>query len=149
AATLDVACERDPGCLDLARGQPAAVDRLQAEVAEGEPRATPRRPLAAALHHLPPFDFLRLQHGSLERSAADGGALLLLLLGQHLAAEDPDLDADDTVGRVRLRETVRDLGPERVQRHPSLAVPLAARDLGATEATRRLDTDPERSHPHG
>src|SRR5574340_620870 len=33
---------------------------------------------------------------------------------QHLALEHPDLDADDAVGRLRLREPVVDIGAQRV-----------------------------------
>src|SRR3989441_13071658 len=39
-AALDVARERDARCLDLARREPAALDGLQAVVAEGERGAT-------------------------------------------------------------------------------------------------------------
>src|SRR5438046_556865 len=52
------------------------------------------------------------------------------------------------VGPVRLGETVRGLGAELVQRHPSLAAPLATRDLGAAETSRRLDANAERTHAH-
>ena len=45
-------------------------------------------------------------------------------------------------------ETVADFGAQRMQRHATLAIPLAARDLGAAEATRRLDADAERAHAH-
>src|SRR5512144_2450662 len=58
-----------------------------------------------------------------------------------LALEDPDLDPDDAVGRPGFRETVVDVGAQRVQRHATLAVPLAARDLGAVQAARRHDLD--------
>ena len=45
AAALDVAGDRDTSRLDLARGEPARLERLQAEVAEGDvvpPLALPR-----------------------------------------------------------------------------------------------------------
>src|SRR5205823_2276707 len=98
-AALDVARERDARRLDLARREPAALDGLQAVVAEGERGATPRHALAAALLHLAPLDLLRSEHDG--SSHAEGGALLLLLPGQDLAAEDPHLDADDAVGGLR------------------------------------------------
>ena len=42
-----------------------------------------------------------------------------------------------------LAEAVVDVGAERVQRHPTFAVPLGAGHLGAAEATRALDPDAE------
>ena len=96
-AALDGARERDAGGLDLARREPAAVERLQAVVAERERRAAPGRALAAALLHLAPLDLLRLRAWSRPRHDAERGALLLLLPRQHLAAEDPHLHADDAV----------------------------------------------------
>src|ERR1700736_3731569 len=48
--------------------------------------------------------------------------LLDLHLVEHFALEDPDLHADDAVGRVRLRQTVVDVSAERVQRNSSFAV---------------------------
>src|ERR1044071_3535458 len=66
--------------------------------------------------------------------------LLLLLFGQHLAAEDPDLDADDAVGRLRLCEAVADVGAQRVQRHAPFTVPLGARDFRSEEHTSELQS---------
>src|SRR5204862_785695 len=139
AATLDVTRQRDARGLDLACREPAALRRLEAEVAEGEARATPGRALAATLLHLAPLDLLRGEHG--RSSDAERGALLFLLLREHLAAEDPDLDADDAVGGARLGEAVVHVRAERVQRHAALAVPLPARDLRAAEPSRGLDAD--------
>src|SRR5262245_61469439 len=51
--------------------------------------------------------------------------------GQHLALEDPDLHPDGPERRVRLGEAVVDVGPQGVQRHAALAIPLLARDLRA------------------
>ena len=42
---------------------------------------------------------------------------------------------------LSLAEAVVDVGPERVQRHPALAVPLAPRHLGAAEPSRALHPD--------
>src|SRR4029079_2524212 len=53
------------------------------------------------------------------------------VVGQDLALEHPDLDPDDAVRGARLREAVVDVGTQRVQRHATFAVPLAARDLDA------------------
>ena len=44
---------------------------------------------------------------------------------------------------ARLAEAVVDVGAQRVQRHPTLAVPLGAAHLGAAEATRALHADAE------
>src|SRR6185295_2332366 len=53
---------------------------------------------------------------------------------EYLALEDPDLDADDAVSRLRLGRAVVDVSAERVQRNAALAGPLRARDLGAVQA---------------
>src|SRR6478672_1222345 len=66
----------------------------------------------------------------------------------HLALEHPYLDADDAVRRVRLGESVVDVGAQRVQRHAALAIPLAARDLDAVEASRAHDLDALRAEAH-
>src|SRR5215469_3933328 len=60
---------------------------------------------------------------------------------QDLALEDPYLYADHTVGGGSLGEAVVDVGPQGVQRHAALAVPLAARDLGAIQAARDAHLD--------
>src|SRR3954465_2152991 len=68
------------------------------------------------------------------RLAALGGTLLRAgALGEHLAAEDPHLAADLAVGGLGLGEAIVDVGAQRVQRHPALAVPLVARHLGASQ----------------
>src|SRR5262249_32167519 len=64
-----------------------------------------------------------------------------LLLLQNLAAIDPRLDPDHTVGRVGFRETVIDVGPQRVQRKLALQVPLTARDFGAVQSARNSHLD--------
>ena len=65
------------------------------------------------------------------------------LVGEDVALVDPDLHADAAVGGLGLAEAVVDVGAQRVQRHPALAVPLGAGHLGAAEATRALDPDAE------
>ena len=63
-----------------------------------------------------------------------------LVAGRHdLALVDPDLDADPAEGRLRLREAVVDVGPQRVERHPPLGVRLGARHLAAAEAPPARD----------
>ena len=46
-------------------------------------------------------------------------------------------------GGLGLAEAVVDVGAQRVQRHPTLAVPLGAAHLGAAEAARALHPDAE------
>src|SRR6058998_3982943 len=46
---------------------------------------------------------------------------------------DPALHTNDSVGRVRLCESVVDVGAQRVQRHTSLEIPFRARDFGAVQ----------------
>ena len=48
------------------------------------------------------------------------------LVGEDVALVDPDLHADAAEGGAGLAEAVVDVGPQGVQRHPALAVPLAA-----------------------
>src|SRR5262249_51184197 len=55
-----------------------------------------------------------------------GSGLGRPLGGQDLALEDPDLHADGAIRRVRLGEAVVDVRPQRVQRYPPVAIPLAA-----------------------
>src|SRR4030095_6718357 len=64
------------------------------------------------------------------------------------APEYPDLDADDAVRRARLGKAVVDVGAQRVQRHAAFAVPLAARDFCAVQASRRHDLDALRTQAH-
>src|SRR5689334_17253333 len=52
----------------------------------------------------------------------------------QVAAVDPDLHADPTVGRVGVDLAVADVGAERPERDATFAVPFAAAHLGATEA---------------
>src|SRR6266567_340133 len=66
-----------------------------------------------------------------------------------VAAVDPDLHADPAKGSARLVEPVVDVRPQRVQRHPALAVELRARHLGAAEATGALHPDALGSALHG
>src|SRR5262249_809075 len=62
-----------------------------------------------------------------------------------VAAIDPDLHAHAAAGGLGLTEAVVDVGAQRVQRHPTLAIPLGAAHLGATQAARALDADTQRS----
>src|SRR5687767_8613378 len=80
-----------------------------------------------------------------QRLARHAGAAALL---QHLALEDPDLDADRAGGGARDGRAVVDVGAQRVKRDAALAVLLVARDLGAAEATGRLHADALRAELH-
>src|SRR5438093_10377526 len=77
----------------------------------------------------------------------DGPLGLRGRLGEHLALEDPDLHADRPVRRVRGGHSEVDVGAQRVQRHPTVAIPLAAGDLGAAQAPGAGDPDPVGAQP--
>src|SRR6185312_2642591 len=63
AATLDVAGHGDTSGLDLARRDPAALERLEAEIAEGDRVAALGAPAHAVLLRLAEFGSLRGHHG--------------------------------------------------------------------------------------
>src|SRR5215475_2665872 len=158
--TLQVASHGAPRRLDLARGNAARFDGLQAEGAEIERVAALGRTVDAALVGLPVLGSLRLQHSvpsSDPRRRALARDLLLLralvlrhrVVRQDLALENPDLDAASAVGRLGRRPSVVDVGAQRMQRHTPLAVPLHARDLGAAQAPAAVDADAARPQPHG
>src|SRR5437868_10124591 len=70
----------------------------------------------------------------------------LLVLGhrvvlEDLALEDPDLDAAGAERGERGRNAVVDVGAQRMQRHPAFAIPFHARDFGAAETTRAVDSN--------
>src|SRR5260370_36455676 len=69
--------------------------------------------------------------------------------GQSLALEHPDLDADDPVRRLRFGRAELDVGAERVERDPALAVGLDAAHLAAAEAAGAADPDALRAELHG
>src|SRR3954462_492020 len=70
----------------------------------------------------------------------------LLVLGHRIvledfALEDPDLDTAGAERRERGRNAVVDVGAQRVQRHAAFAIPFHARDFGAAETARAVDTN--------
>ena len=73
------------------------------------------------------------------RDAASPPRDALEALRHDLALVDPDLDADAAGRGARLDEAVVDVGADRVQRHATLVVRLAAAHLAAAEAARALD----------
>src|SRR4051794_39211364 len=74
AAALDLAGHRDTGGLDLAVGQPARVERLQAVLAELHPGLAAREPGSAPTVLLAVLDALRGEHLPATPSAAATGA---------------------------------------------------------------------------
>src|SRR5262249_6757196 len=72
-----------------------------------------------------------------------------LVAGRHdLALVDPDLDPDAAVRRLGLDEAVVDVGADRVQRHATLGVALAAAHLGAAQPAAALDADAGGARAH-
>src|ERR1700681_1115516 len=67
------------------------------------------------------------------------GACAPALLLEEISLVDPDLDPDDAVGRVRLRDAVVDVRLQRVERQPPFLIPLGAGDLGAAQAAADHD----------
>src|SRR5215207_7341639 len=63
------------------------------------------------------------------------------LATDDVALVNPHLHADAAEGRLGLVQPVIDVGAQRVQRHPTLAVELRTAHLGAAEAARALHAD--------
>src|SRR5580692_5936076 len=77
-------------------------------------------------------------------SAVAFGHLLVLghrIVLEDFTLEDPDLDAAGAERRERGGHAVIDVGAQRVQRHAAFAVPFHARDFGAAETARAVDTN--------
>src|SRR5699024_9775465 len=60
---------------------------------------------------------------------------------EHFALIDPNLDADLAVGRIRLGETVVDVGAQRLEGNGALVIVLAAGDVGAGQTAADLNLD--------
>src|SRR3546814_3363535 len=72
-------------------------------------------------------------------------------MAENLALEDPHLDPAHAIGGVRGRFGIVDIGAQRVQRHPTFAIPFGARDFRAAETAGAVDPDAlgaERSEEH-
>src|SRR5580698_1929986 len=80
--------------------------------------------------------------GGFRAGAASLGDVGLLLA-------DPALDADLAVDGEGLGEAVVDVLAQGVERNPALALPFAARDVGAAKAARALDLDALGAERHG
>src|SRR6202051_4845616 len=158
ARTLHVTGQRASRGFDLTRGDALGRHRLQAELTERQRRARRRGAVDPALVRLPALRFLSLYHGvapsNLFKSRSSGVAARprslafghLLVLGHRVmledfALEDPDLDAAGAESGERSRHPVIDVGAQRVQGHAALAIPLHARDFGAAETARAVDTN--------
>src|SRR6266852_3801361 len=70
-------------------------------------------------------------------------------LRQHFALEDPHLHADGAVCGVGRGHPKIDVGADRVERHPAVAVPLAPGDFTAAQPSRAGDTDPVGTQSEG
>src|SRR5215467_8728855 len=166
ARALHVAGERAGRSLDLARGDPLRLQRLEAELTERQVDARGRNPLDAAFVRLAELGAHRLQHGCSplsvpcpERSRCVATrtpnlAFRHLLVLRHgivfhdLSLEDPDLHAAGAVGGKSRGDAVVDIRVQRMQRHAALAIPFHARDLRAAEPARAIDADAAGAEPH-
>src|SRR4030088_1186541 len=77
------------------------------------------------------------------RTVAFGHFLVLghRIVLEDFAFEDPDLDAAGAECRERGRDAIVDIGAQRVQWHAAFAIPFHARDFGAAETARAVDTN--------
>jgi hypothetical protein len=73
---------------------------------------------------------------------------LSLALWQHIAVIDPDLDANDTIGGVRLGQAVVDVGAQRLQGHAALRLLFDTRNLSAAEPTAHHHFDALGANAH-
>jgi hypothetical protein len=62
---------------------------------------------------------------------------------------DPDFDADDPEGRMRLGETVINIGPQCLERNATFDLLLRASDLSAAQAPADDHLDALRAAAHG
>src|SRR4030095_12158003 len=69
--------------------------------------------------------------------------------GQLIASVDPDLDADHSESRMRLRKPVVDIRPEGMKRKTALKVPFRARNLSSVEPAGYSHLDALRSEALG
>src|SRR5438132_399501 len=83
------------------------------------------------------------RHPQFRRALAGAHAHLGGLLGHRHVRENPDPDPAGAGAErgERGRHPVIDIGAQRVQRHPALAIPFHARDFRAAETARAVDTN--------
>src|SRR5690348_10409407 len=117
--------------------QPRGLETLESKIAEVQFQFVPLGSADSALYYLSVFDFLWLQHRTclLLLGLRPSAFSRLFLAGKDLAAEDPGLDPDYAVRGLGFGETVRDIGPQGLQRNTSLAVPFSARYFSSAEAS--------------
>src|SRR5690606_13991293 len=77
-----------------------------------------------------------------------GGTALMgrRIMLEHFALEDPHLDADHAISRLRFGNAVVDVGAQRMQRDAALAVPFGTSDVCAAETATDIDTDATGAH---
>src|SRR5713101_4864356 len=142
SAALDEPRNRHARSFNLPVGDPCAFHGLQAIIAKREISAAPSLAVAPAAHLLSVLHFLRHQHRSVLASRisakflrrGDRFAFLLNLrglLGNVFALIDPALHANHSIRGVGFRGAVINVRAQRLQRQPSLQVPLFARDFCA------------------
>ena len=117
-----------PARLAAPRGRLRPARRATVAIAAGRTAAAATRRVASAAR---PAARTAIVFGARRRDDHRRFAV-----GQAVTAVDPDLDADDAVGRLGFGEAVVDVGLQGVQRHATFAVPLAARDFDAVQAAR-------------
>src|SRR6202795_1924545 len=100
---------------------------------------------------LKPFLFRSSRVATRPRGVAFGHLLVLghRIVLKDFALEDPDLDAAGAERRDRGRDAVIDIGAQRMQRHAAFAIPFHARDFGAAETARAIDSDAFGAETHG
>src|SRR5260221_2583874 len=92
---------------------------------------------------LKPFLFRSSGVATGPRSVALGHFLVLRhrVVLKDFALEDPDLDAAGAERGERGGYPIIDIGAQRMQRHAAFAIPFHARDFGAAETARAVDTN--------
>src|SRR6266702_1593402 len=92
---------------------------------------------------LKPFLFRSSSVATRPRSVALGHLLVLRhrIVLEDFALEDPDLDAAGAERGERGRHAVINVGAQRVQGNATFAIPFHARDFGAAETARAVDTN--------
>src|ERR1043165_341406 len=144
AAPLHLAGHRHARRLDLPVGDPPRLQAHQPVFPERDGVPARGDAPAPALERLAELDPLGRQHRSGPGAVGAAGQVL-----DHFALEDPDLDADAAERGPGGAGGVVDVGPEGVERHPPLVVPLGPRDLRPAEPPAGPHLDALGAHPHG
>src|SRR5690606_15923574 len=140
---------------DLTCSQATAAHGFQSKLAEADFATAVSQTTVVAGHLLAELRTLGLQHDAYSLSLGSftrSGRLRLQLFGaaaNDLTLEDPNLDANHTVGGVRFVSGVVDVGAQGVQGHTTFAIPFGARDFRTTQTTAHLDLDALGTNTHG